>query len=207
MSPELLARMSVDKWLDEGISRSMTNESTWPIHDRILGVQASALTMVMNPTTLRRVYDNEFRLPPDQDMLSLPELLATLRTAVWSELAEDCPPNRNDRQPMISSLRRNPLRRTSGSFDRSDVEGQRSQHCPKKPISNLAMMQMKELRDQIDASIGKCGEKMDAYTKAHLMECQTRIKKALDAGYVFNGGSSGPQQIMLMLSGEETDSK
>ena len=86
---------------------SIAAEATWPIHDRILGMQASALTMVMNPTTLRRVYDNELRLPPDQDALTLPELLTTISNAVWSELKEECPADRNDRKPMISSLRRN----------------------------------------------------------------------------------------------------
>ncbi len=75
LTPKLLERMSVDKWLDGGSHSSMSNEATWPIHDRILGVQASALTWLMNPTTLRRVYDNELRLPEDEDTLTLPELL------------------------------------------------------------------------------------------------------------------------------------
>ena len=122
LTPELLARMSIDKWLDEGISRSMTNEAAWPIHDRILGIQSSALTLVMNPTTLRRVYDNEFRLPADTDTLTLPELFTTLQDAVWTELDEDCPAERDDRNPMISSFRRNLQREHLGPIDRSDVE-------------------------------------------------------------------------------------
>ena len=59
----------------------MSDEATWPIHDRILGVQASALTRLMNPTTLRRVYDNELRLPEDVDTLTLPELLDAVNVA------------------------------------------------------------------------------------------------------------------------------
>ncbi len=98
LTPKLLERMSVDKWLDGGVHSSMSNEATWPIHDRILGVQASALTWLMNPTTLRRVYDNELRLPADEDTLTLPELLESINKAVWSELEQDCPEDRNDRQ-------------------------------------------------------------------------------------------------------------
>jgi hypothetical protein len=45
----------------------MMEESTWPIHDRIMGIQASALTSLMNPTTLKRVYDNEVPGSADQD--------------------------------------------------------------------------------------------------------------------------------------------
>lgn len=90
LTPKLLERMSVDKWLDGRSRGAMSNEATWPIHDRILGVQASALTLLMNPTTLRRVYDNELRLPADVDTLTLPELLSSINEAVWSELAAEC---------------------------------------------------------------------------------------------------------------------
>ena len=68
--------MTVDKWMDgDGARSALNNEPTWPVHDRIAGIQAAALTMLMNPTTLRRVYDNECRIPTDQDALTLPELL------------------------------------------------------------------------------------------------------------------------------------
>jgi hypothetical protein len=32
------------------------SEATFPIHDRIMGIQSSTLTMLMNPTTLRRFW-------------------------------------------------------------------------------------------------------------------------------------------------------
>ena len=90
LTPELLRRMTVDKWMDgDGYYSAASNEATWPIHDRIISIQSSALTMLMNPTTLRRVYDNEFRVPDDEDALTLPELLDTIGDAIWTEL--DCP--------------------------------------------------------------------------------------------------------------------
>ena len=76
LTPELTTAMGLDKWYDnEG---SMSEESTWPIHDRIMGIQSSIMTSLLNPTTLRRVYDNEFRTPADADSLTLPELLQTI---------------------------------------------------------------------------------------------------------------------------------
>jgi hypothetical protein len=69
---EILRRMTIDKWLDQ-LSMAMQN-STWPIHDRILGLQSSVLTMVMNPTRLQRVYDNELMTPAKEDMITLPEV-------------------------------------------------------------------------------------------------------------------------------------
>ncbi|MEL7338537.1 MAG: zinc-dependent metalloprotease, partial [Planctomycetota bacterium] len=85
LTTELLAKMSVDKWNDLGAS-AMTSEGAFPVHDRVLGIQSTALTSVMNPTTLRRVYDNELRLAADVDTLTLPELLDTVTETVWSEL-------------------------------------------------------------------------------------------------------------------------
>ena len=65
--------------------------------------QASALTSLMNPTTLRRVYDNEFRTPADQDSLTLPELLSTVANAVWSELDVKAEGQYSARKPLIST--------------------------------------------------------------------------------------------------------
>ena len=137
LTPKLLERMSVDKWLDGGFHSSMSNEATWPIHDRILGMQASALTWLMNPTTLRRVYDNELRLPEDEDTLTLPELLETVNEAVWTELDKECPDDRNDRKPMISSLRRN-LQREHMQRLLDLILETSDDTAAYKPISNLA---------------------------------------------------------------------
>ncbi|WP_419195088.1 zinc-dependent metalloprotease [Novipirellula herctigrandis] len=203
LTPELLERMSVDKWLDGGSRSSMSSEATWPIHDRILSTQASALTSLMNPTTLRRVYDNEMRLPADEDALTLPELLETIGSEVWSELDLECPEGRNDRKPMISSLRRNLQREHLQRLVDLVLEDSTST-AAYKPISNLARMELKDLREKIAKTIKKCGGKMDAYTRAHLSEASERIKRALEAGYTYNGSSQGSSPIMLLF-GEEAE--
>ncbi len=204
LTPELLERMSVDKWLDGGRHSSMSSEATWPIHDRILGMQASALTWLMNPTTLRRVYDNELRLPAEVDTLTLPELLGTISQAVWSELEEDCPENRNDRKPMISSLRRN-LQREHMQRLLDLVLETSDDTAAYKPISNLARMELRSLSRRIESSLDKCGKKMDAYTRAHLTETKERVDRALEAGYTYNTGTQQPGVTMLMLLGEEEE--
>ena len=51
--------------------RGFGDDPAWPVHDRIMSLQASALSQLMNPTTLRRVYDNEFRVPADEDALTI----------------------------------------------------------------------------------------------------------------------------------------
>jgi len=59
--------------------------------------------MLMNPTTMGRVYDNEFLTPADEDMITLPEILGDIRSAVWSELENAKEGAFTARKPMISS--------------------------------------------------------------------------------------------------------
>lgn len=203
LNQQILERMSVDKWLDGNAQAAMSAEATWPIHDRVLGIQASALTLLMNPTTLRRVLDNELRLADDVDTLTLPEVLSTISTAVWTELEKECPADRNDRKPMISSLRRN-LQREHVQRLMDLVLKDPSGTAAYKPIGTLARMQLRDLKTKIGKSLETCGEKMDVYSNAHLMESQQRISQALEASYTLGGGQQGfgGGQIFI-LSGEE----
>ncbi|TWT99003.1 zinc-dependent metalloprotease [Neorhodopirellula pilleata] len=201
LKPEILERLGVDKWIDGNAMHGMSAEATWPIHDRVLDMQASALTLLLNPTTLRRVYDNELRLPEDQDALTLPELLAKVTDSVWTELDEACPDDRNDRKPMISSLRRNLQRehlQRLVDLILEDAPRTAAYH----PISNLARMQLRTLGERMESTLSKCGEKMDAYSKAHLTESKERIARALEAGYTY-GGKQQMSPIMMLLMGQQ----
>ena len=71
-----------------------------------LTLQASVLTMLMNPGKLRRVYDNEAYTPADQDAVTLPEIMNTIGDAAWSELDKGVNQKYTARKPMISALRR-----------------------------------------------------------------------------------------------------
>lgn len=187
LTPELLSFMTVDKWADEGGMRDLSAEPTWEVHDRVMGIQASALTMIMNPTTLKRVYDSEFRVASDQDALTLPEVMETMTNAIWTEFkAGDKSGSFTARKPKVSSLRRN--------LQREYVERLIDLAMPGgvpgaagKPVSNLALAQLKLIRGWA----GEVGAGYDAYTKAHLDELAKRIDKAVDAQYIYNVGSLG----------------
>jgi hypothetical protein len=179
LSPNLLKFLTVDKWWD---MENNFEEPNWPVHDRVLGIQASAMTALLNPVNLSRVFDNEFRTANDQDALTLPEVLNTVRAAAWSEL-ENPDNNRqfSDRQPIISSLRRNLQRE---HIDRLiDLANNKLGTAPAaKPISDLAAAQLAELKEKLTATAAI--EKLDNYSRAHLRENAARITKMLDARYV-----------------------
>jgi hypothetical protein len=183
LTQDLLRRMTVDKWWDD--MSSVLTDSTWPIHDRIMGIQSNVLAMMMYPTTLRRIYDNEFLISADEDALTLPELLDTISDKIWSELEQQPVKKYTAREPMISSLRRNLQREHLElliDLSRSDYQGTSAY----KPIADLAIEKLRQIKEnKIDPVLGVSDENLDPYTRAHLKDASMQIKKALEAHYVY----------------------
>lgn len=211
LTPELLRFMTVDKWFDEGGFWDAMQEPNFPVHDRIGGIQASVMTMLLNPSTVRRVYDNELVKPAGEDALTLPELLDTIGSEVWSELDRG-PSGSSVRRPYISSLRRNLQRE---HIDRlidlslpTSFMGEAS-----KPVSNLVTTRLRDLRTKIEGIIGKDGKDdsgLDPYSFAHLAEAKIRIDRALDAQFIYNaeqmGGGFGGMFLQFNQPGATPDS-
>jgi hypothetical protein len=196
LTPEMLRHMTTESWMDPG---NRLEEPTWPVHDRILGIQASMLTAIMNPTTLRRVYDNEFIVAPDEDALTLHEVVTTVTDAVWEELDGDVSKRYSVREPMISSMRRNlQAEHVDRLIDLTMPGGMFG--AAARPISTLSRMTLTDLNEQIDTVLdGASANRLDPYTQAHLMEVSQKIEKALDADYIYNASSMGGGNIMSLF--------
>ena len=190
LTPELLRYMTVQKWGDGPNWWAAYQDSTWPIHDRLAGIQASVLTMMMNPTTLRRVYDNEMLVNSSEDAVTLPELMSTISENVWTELdSKDASLASTTRQPKVSSLRRSLQREhLQRLIDLSMDSGNSS---AAKTIRSLATMQLTKLSKVIKKTIKQGEDSMDAYTLAHMSEAVLRIDKSLDAMFIYNTDDIG----------------
>ncbi len=183
LTPELLERMTTSKSLNS-VSSAM-RDYDWPIHDRVGAVQASTLTSMLNPTTLRRVYDNEFRVPADQDALTLPEVLETVIAAIWNELDIPLEAATNVRQPAISSLRRNLQREhVNRLIDLAMANSGGNESF--KPISNLTRVQLRTLAQRVAAYRAANADNLDPYSGAHLEEIENTISKAMEADFVIS---------------------
>jgi hypothetical protein len=176
ITPETLAMLGVDSWFDENYAAPRD----FPIHDQVLGLQAATMTNLLNPTRLRRVLDNEARVPAGDDALTVPEMLETIRTAAWTELEGASGGRYTAREPMISTTRRNLQKEHVGrlidltrGFGWNSASGQ--------VIRTLARHELRTLKDEID---GAMGGRLDPYTAAHLADASERIEKALDASYL-----------------------
>lgn len=195
LTPDLLQYLTVDKWFDVGGLSTVSVDATFDVHDRVLGVQASVMTMLLNPTTLQRVYDLERFVPAGDDALTLPEVLTTVSEAAWSELDGKAGGKYSERDPMISSMRRNLQREhVSRLIDLSMDQGGFS--SAGQSVKTLATQQLRDLADKVEGVMGD-DAKVDAYTRAHLNEIALRIEKALDADFIYNtddissGGGGG----------------
>jgi len=209
LTPELLSRLSVDKFGDdEGGNASA--EATYPIHDRVAGVQVTAMTLLLNPTTLRRVYDNELLVPAGTDVLTLPELLDRVSAAAWQEIGFGGSDARTReasfgrskvftvRQPAIGSLRRNLQREHLQRM--IDLALQRGSSSSTRSIALLARMTLENLSKAIDANLS---DDLDPYTRAHLTDARARIAKALDASYSYNAGAGSGTTVINNYYGAE----
>ncbi len=181
ITPELLAHASVDKWWDN--FNSILSDSALEIHDRVMGMQASALTLLMNPQTVKRLYDYEMFVPADEDVLTLAEALQTVTDSVWSEVADGPSGKYTNRKPMISSLRRNLQREHLDRLIDMSMENNGFSSASMS-VKTLASMHLRNLQKDVDNAL-ESGS-LDAYSMAHLMEVSARIGKALDADYIYN---------------------
>ena len=133
---------------------------------------------LMNPGALKRVYDNELRTPVDQDAVTLPDVMNAVVNAAYTELDTKLDgATFTNRQPMISSLRRNLQSEAADRLiDLSIAAGPMPQ-----PIQTLALQHLRNLNAKLDALLEKKGTgQLDDYTVAHLGDLNERIDRALE---------------------------
>jgi hypothetical protein len=174
LSPELLAHFNVDKWYNGG---GDSGEATWPVHDRILGLQASMLTSILSPSRLGMVYDNEYRIPESEDAITVAEIFETLVSTVYGNL-EETSGEWTNRSPMISSIRRNLQAEMTDRLIGLSTGRVRMF----RPVRTLALYHTRELHKQIGAILEGTA-KLDTYSQSHLEDMHERLGNALDIVY------------------------
>jgi hypothetical protein len=104
---------------------------------------------------------------------------------------------------MVSSLRRNLQREhLDRLIDLTLPNG--GTGAAQKPISNLAQMQLRELKDKVTKVLDARNGSADAYTRAHLLEAVDLIDRALDAQLIYNTQDLVPNSGRpMVLFGEQ----
>jgi hypothetical protein len=177
--PELYSHLASSRWRHWG--SSMPLRTDFPVHEVIGMWQERILEQLMSPLTLERLHDTELQVAADQDALTTPELLSTLTRSIFTEIESMPAGEYTNRKPAISSLRRNLQRNYLRRM--SDLAMGRTgapQDCQTVAYSELSALQAR-----IDELL-KGETKLDTYSKAHLEESASRIRRVLDARYNLN---------------------
>ena len=165
LDPAVLQRFGTDGYEHWGSNRTTDGRFDYPFHARTLELQSSVLNQILSPSRLARIRDAETKFGAGQ-VATIPELLGSLTTAIWSELGRGTiSADRRDLQraylDAMMGLVVNPANRTP-----ADARA-------------VARWELAQLRVRIDAAQPGAS---DGYTRAHLFEALARIDKTLEAG-------------------------
>lgn len=177
--PDVLNHLAATRWSHWGLREPTRLD--YPIHNFVAMMQARILGQLLSGTTLTRLYDSELKAAPDADVYTMAEHLRLIVDSVFSEWREPGKAGEyTNRKPYISSFRRNLQRMALKEFAALVT----SQSDGPEDSRTLARMYLTELDKQITALLATPDLKMDDYTRAHLLDSQERLKKALQAQVV-----------------------
>ncbi len=171
--PEFIRSMGVNYLsMDTGGQASRLNPD-FSLRSRVLTLQTAVLAQLTSDAVLARLLDSEAKVSRPADALTLPQLFAALRGAIWSELKTGgaIPGPRRD-------LQREHLRRIATALTRPS---------PGMPSDAVALFreEAKLLSAQIRAAAKTGGR--DEVTRAHLAESAGTLDEALKAPLVRQG--------------------
>lgn len=176
IDPELLNQLAPSRWSHWGASPAWRID--YPIHDNIQMLQAMTLVTLSAPPMLERLYDAELKWT-GADKFTTAELIESLRDIIWRQLETvRSEPYTND-DPLLSSIERNlqrmhldlmidMLRLPPGSYVPADIQ-------------SMVRLAAESLHLRIGRVLGEA--ELDFASRAHLVECASRIERVLNAQF------------------------
>lgn len=166
ISPQLLNKLTPDRFPDFSNFASFEQRPDYPIHQQILSLQAAALNRFFHPIVMSRVLDNELRVEKPGTALTLGVVFATIRDSIWAETMDTNVSINSFRR----ALQREHLRRMIALVVRDAA-------APEDARS-LARHNLTILRTRLRAAVPNAGS---VETRAHVNESIARIDEALSA--------------------------
>ncbi len=173
--PELYNHLAVSRWSHWGAPDRTRLDLA--VHDVIAMWQDRILQQTLSSLTLDRLHDSELKIPADQDAFTCAELIHGLSESIFSEVGGLKKGSYTNRKPAISSLRRN-LQRTYLKHLANLAMGNTTapQDC-----QTVAYMELEDLAGRITQALESKDVSLDTYTRAHLRETESRIRKVVEA--------------------------
>lgn len=167
------------------IQTFLAGPSTYPVLDQISSIQKAALNRVFSASVLARVVNNEYKVGPAGQPLTLEALFNSTRSAIWSDLDSKAvgnigPLHRQLQKAHLDTLIGMFLAPTSGLPDDAKL---------------LAWNDLRTLQTKVKAAKSSS---QDTYTRLHLEQASMLIGRALEAKQTV-GASSGASRGMSLL--------
>jgi hypothetical protein len=172
--PELYNHLAATRWDHWGSHAPIRTD--YAVHSVISMWQERILAQLLSSLTLERLHDSELKVPADQDAFTTAELLERLTEAIFSEVDGMNGGDYSNRNPAISSLRRNLQR----SYMRELSYLALGNTFAPQDCQTVAYSQLSQLEERIKKVLDSDVE-LDAYTQAHLDETAARVRKVIDA--------------------------
>ena len=176
VDPELLNMLAPTRWSHWG--SNAPTRLDFPIHDRIRVLQIMGLLNLTAPPVLQRIYDAELKTESD-DKFTAAELITTLQKQVWQPLYRKAEGPYTDAAPLLSSIQRN-LQRSHLTIMLNS-----SRAIPGATMSAdlqaMIRLAMRDLSGRIARTLKNT--KLDFASRAHLVECKSRIDRTLEAQF------------------------
>lgn len=102
--PDLLNMLQYEQMPDFAWSMYSVSQTDFPIHQRVLTVQQTALSRLYSPTLIGRLLNNTQRLKPGDDVYSMFDMFTDVRRAIWGEITGPTAVNSYRRQLQMAHL-------------------------------------------------------------------------------------------------------
>ena len=178
--PELYNYMAASRWSHWG-TRDVLRQD-YAVHEVIAMWQDRILQQLLSSTTLDRLHDSELKVAADKDAFTTAELLTGLTKAIFSETESMEAGEFTNRQPAVSSLRRN-LQRIY--LKRLSNIAMGNTGAP-QDCQTVAYAELEALEGRINKLLAE-QQKLDSYSEAHLKETAARIRKVIEARLALSG--------------------
>ncbi|QDT67710.1 hypothetical protein MalM25_06120 [Planctomycetes bacterium MalM25] len=195
ISPEVYNKLTPSRWSHWG--EGSTTRIDYPVHRTILLLQDRTLDQLLGSLTLTRLHDNELKIDPEEDALTVAELLTKLTDSIFAEVKDfEEGGEYTNRKPLISSLRRNLQRSYLARLAKLALD----RTSAPEDCQTLAYAELRDLKKAIDLLLEDDPE-LDRYSEAHLSEASDRIEKVLDTDRLLDTGGGG--SFLGLLFGKE----
>ncbi len=170
--PDLLRKLAADRWLHWGNEQVFFASVTFPVNDRILGIQRVCLTELLNDGTLARMQDLTMKTEGAEQPLTIAEVMRAISDSTFADLstAADKPGTEK-----TSISRRNLQRAYIAALSRLVLRG------TVPDARALARMHLREVIKRIELSLNMKGPFAEDTVRAHLEETKEQIAKVLSA--------------------------